>query len=242
MSHRRLTSRLMVPLLLIISLAIMVISPLMMWQNYSQQLRHEADSIANMVIAFRHWIASSKMVWVDQLTPLSPDYLVRREHGEKVFYGKNPALATRELANIFGGYRLDTTFRVTSDNPRNPANLPDPFDREAIETFRLDERTPYVEAFEQGGYRYAQPLWVTRACLGCHGDPANAPREVIEKYGDQRAFGYQVGDLRGVISIRISSPPLFRFIVDNWQTLLMLLSFGLVQLILISLLPWWRRQ
>jgi len=39
--------------------------------------------------------------------------------------------------------------------------------------------------------------------LRCHGDPKDAPKAVIEKYGDKRAFGYKVGDVRGIIGVSI---------------------------------------
>ncbi len=87
-------------------------------------MRSSAQAVAEQVIAFRSWISATGMVWVDNLNKQDADYLSSSQCGGKVFYSKNPALATRELSNIVKRSNVNTTFRVTSDNYRNPANIP----------------------------------------------------------------------------------------------------------------------
>ncbi|MCX8116272.1 MAG: DUF3365 domain-containing protein, partial [Burkholderiaceae bacterium] len=38
-------------------------------------------------------------------------------------------------------------------------------------------------------------------CLRCHGKPEEAPPSIRARY--ETAYGYQVGDLRGVVSIKV---------------------------------------
>jgi methyl-accepting chemotaxis protein len=146
-------------------------------------------------------------VWVDNLPEGFHDFLSadRSEDGNgKTYYGKNPALATRELSQIANSTSSHATFRVTSDQYRHPDNSPDPFEASgAIRAIRADKTLTYVEDAAAGEYRYAQPIFVTQACLKCHGDPEDAPAAVIEKYGNHRAFGYRVGDVRGIISVKL---------------------------------------
>ena len=47
-----------------------------------------------------------------------------------------------------------------------------------------------------------------RSCLKCHGDPQQAPLAVLQKYGNEKGFGYKVGDIRGIISVKIKMPQL----------------------------------
>ncbi len=178
-------------------------------QIKTQQLKNEAQAVANQVVAFRSWVARTGVVWVDQLSGDFHDFLGKRLDGEgEMMFSKNPALATRELSVIVEKSSTRASFRVTSDEYRNPLNAPDSFENETIVAFKADLELPFMEAMDNGRYRYAQPIYVKAACLRCHGDPQDAPKEVIEKYGDKRAFGYKVGDVRGIISVNLPDIPL----------------------------------
>ncbi|MER2602069.1 MAG: DUF3365 domain-containing protein, partial [Candidatus Competibacter phosphatis] len=69
--------------------------------------------------------------------------------------------------------------------------------------FKANSKLEYKDTFENNFYRYSQPIFVQKSCLKCHGDPKDAPADVIAKYGDKRAFGYKVGDVRGIISVKL---------------------------------------
>lgn len=192
----------------------------------NQVLRNEAEAVADQVVAFRAWVASTGMVWVNQLSPDFPDYLAERSnfHGES-FYGKNPALATRELSEIANKTALRASFLVTSDEYRQEANKPDDFETAAIAAFKNSRDLEFKDGYEGGVYRYARPIFVKQGCLKCHGNPEDAPREVIEKYGDQVAFGYKVGDVRGIVSVKLPT--------ISWQGLFTILSNPVAILLLI---------
>jgi len=146
------------------------------------------------------------MVWVNKLTPQFEDYLAVHDTRDSTrFYGKNPALATRELSTIANKTSTRASFTVTSDKLRQKANAPDAFEKAAIAEFSANKNTKFVEKFEAGSYRYTRPLIVKESCLKCHGDPKDAPPAVIKKYGDQNAFHYKVGDVRGIISVTLPS-------------------------------------
>ncbi len=171
-----------------------------------QVLQNEAQAVADQVVSFRSWVAGTGMVWVNKLTPQFDEYLaVYTADDGSNFYGKNPALATRELSTIANKTATRASFTVTSDNVRQQANAPDSFEQAAIAEFTANNTTKYVAKYENGLYRYARPLFVKEGCLKCHGDPANAPPAVIKKYGDQKAFHYKVGDIRGIISVTLPS-------------------------------------
>ncbi len=166
-------------------------------------LRNNASTIAGQVVTFRSWIANTGVVWVDNLHPEFQDFLGQRVYNDEIiFYSKNPALATRELSELASKSSIGATFRVTSKNYRNPKNKPDSLEMHAINALEKKEKT-FVEQFEGDTYRYSIPLTVTEACLKCHDKPENAPKEVIEKYGSERGFGYKVGDIRGIVTVKL---------------------------------------
>jgi len=169
-----------------------------------QVARNEARAVADQVAAFRSWIAQSGMIWVRKLAPGYHDFLEQQADANGgVFYGKNPALATRELAAVAQRESARASFRVTSDNWRKEENAPDTFEAAAIARFKEDKTLEFVEAWEGGRYRYAKPLLLEQGCLPCHGDPKDAPRAVLEKYGSEKAFGYKVGQVRGAVSVTV---------------------------------------
>ncbi len=181
-----------------------------------QVLRNEAEAVADQVISFRAWVAGTGMIWVNKLAPDFPDYLAEYKTIHGTFYGKNPALATRELSSIANKTSLRATFLVTSDEYRQPANKPDAFESDAIAAFKKDKSLTYIDGYQGKIYRYTRPIYVKKGCLKCHGNPEDAPPEVIEKYGSDKAFGYKVGDVRGIISVKLPT--------ITWQGILPVLA------------------
>jgi methyl-accepting chemotaxis protein len=204
-------------------------------------LRNTAQAVADQVIAFRNWVAGNGVVWVNGLQHTAPDFLGQKTCGDATFYSKNPALATRELSNIVAQSGFNATFRVTSDNFRNPSNRPDSFEMTAIQAFKtgldkpVDMQLRFVEAYEGGTYRYSIPVKVAEPCLRCHGVVSDAPKEVVEKYGPYQAFYYRIGDIRGIITVDLPVISLFTAaLVSNPLVLLLIAAAFLVNFLLLK--------
>jgi len=134
---------------------------------------------------------------------------------------KNPSFHPFALTPAYAVTQIAKTIKLkehiyvkqTSDRYRNINNKPNAYELFAIEYF---EKHPNVkEFFELHRHHknvkyehlfYAYPLKVQKSCLKCHGDKKNIPKKILKKiekiYGD-RAFGYKLGDIRGIIAIRI---------------------------------------
>lgn len=103
--------------------------------------------------------------------------------------------------------------RRVTDKARNPLDMPDAYERQVLAEFekRLgggEKEVARYEVVEEGGVRYARfmkAIAVEAVCLTCHGSSEVAP-DVAERiktlYPHDRAMGYQLGDLRGALSIR----------------------------------------
>lgn len=196
--------------------------------------RHEAGAIADQVVAFRTWVAQSEMVWVRKLLPGYHNFLTQTNTVDgKTFYGKNPALATRELSMIANKEATHAIFRVTSDDYRHDDNAPDEFELSAIQAFKRDNLLKFIEQYQSETYRYARPILVQQACLKCHGDPQDAPLAVLTKYGSTKAFGYKVGQVRGIISVRLPAvgvQEVVQSLINPWTI------FCIITIILVNLL------
>lgn len=121
-----------------------------------------------------------------------------------------PAI-TRELASRTGLH----INRVSTKN-RNPAGVPDAWERAAIAQFeqRLarGERPEDLEFHEVVGegraqtFRYARALVTQPVCLACHGAPEHLGDAVKARlaadYPHDKAVGYAAGTVRGIVSMR----------------------------------------
>ena len=101
----------------------------------------------------------------------------------------------------------------TSMRYRNPANAPDEDETEALRYYEsaLAETGvlpgPLVQKAGRDEYRFYRPLIVAAPCLGCHGSTGEIDPTVQaildERYPDDLATGYAVGDFRGVIRVSV---------------------------------------
>ncbi len=97
------------------------------------------------------------------------------------------------------------TVQQLAEKHRNPNNGLDP---EAARVYRLmvDDTNlmgVWVRTHQQGGSgsRYFRRIVVEEACLACHGAKDARPEFVKQGYPEDKAFDFEVGDLRGIYSV-----------------------------------------
>lgn len=119
------------------------------------------------------------------------------------------------LTNNYGIAKGIYIKRVSFKN-RNPMNVPDEFESKVLKLFeemhsknQIKPETEYVELIEDNGVskiRFMKPIIVQPECLNCHGSEEQISpqvKEVINRiYSNDKAKGYQMGDLRGAVSIQ----------------------------------------
>ncbi|WP_456431242.1 Tll0287-like domain-containing protein [Thermosulfuriphilus sp.] len=115
----------------------------------------------------------------------------------KGFKGYIPAVFGRETGQILKG-RCNIIIKQTTFRYRNAYNQPDPFEKKILKKFEAPDWPQgkgYGE-FINGRYRYLRPIYIKKACLKCHGEPAGS-RDIAGRIKE----GYKEGDLRGAISV-----------------------------------------
>ncbi len=100
------------------------------------------------------------------------------------------------------------TFNNVSDRPRNPRNMADKVERDAMGYFRshktAQERfVPFINNNGEQYYHFSQPIYIQPLCLKCHGKKSQAPESIQKRYNT--AYNYKLGDLRGLMSIKLPS-------------------------------------
>jgi hypothetical protein len=117
---------------------------------------------------------------------------------------KAPAIA-QELSAASGALVSRTALRV-----RNPANAPQPWQREVLLRFQdrmaAGEAADGLESIETPageGARYMKAIPTGPLCLTCHGSSLSAEVQsaLRSMYPEDAATGFAVGDLRGAFSV-----------------------------------------
>lgn len=121
----------------------------------------------------------------------------------------NPAYMTRQ-ANELAGTEFGVHGHLTSLNPLRPKNRPDEWEEKALKAFEGGERESSSVSTIMGRefMRLMRPLETEAGCLRCHATQ-----------------GYQVGDIRGGISVAVTMEPLR--IIERQNILTLTLAHGL---------------
>jgi hypothetical protein len=180
---------------------------------YRNELKSQAETVADNVDAFGSWVSQYGRVWVrdndksflGKVTLVSaPDASGAAAPPADVwhFYSKNPALAQREFSEVVEKSNSPAKFRMTSYNFMNPINKPDAFEERALERIRTNHLAEYYEMTPES-FRFARTLYVKASCLACHASAENAPADVKTRYGTEHGFGFKEGEVAGIISVRL---------------------------------------
>jgi putative nucleotidyltransferase with HDIG domain len=174
--------------------------------KYAQNIAlHEAKTSVNKDLAYRTWVASHGGVYVPvtKRTPPNP-YLANIKDRDFSVNGRkytlmNPAYTLSQMMKDYTKlYGVKT--HITSRKLLNPKNRPDAWETCALENVEAT-RKQYYELNKIEGKEYLRlmnPLVTKKSCLKCH------------------AFqGYNIGDIRGGVSVSIPMAPLYKSAFSN---------------------------
>lgn len=98
-------------------------------------------------------------------------------------------------------------FKLAADNPRNPINQADEFESASLAQMNRGELKEIRDVVRNGReleLHLAIPIdRSSGGCLKCHGDPKDAPAELVALYGSERGFHESPNSIRALISIRV---------------------------------------
>lgn len=141
-----------------------------------------------------------------------------------VYTKKIPTIITNELSSLAKSSK-GVTFHITSLKLVNPNSVPDPWEKAALEEFELrkTEKTGFVDRDGSKIYRLMRPLYIEESCLSCHNNQGlsyTTPEGVSVSAKEQ---DYQLGDVRGGISVDVEAAGIQGAIRNNYITMIGLL-------------------
>lgn len=187
----------------IISLIIAVLIIVIFWgfnlrhtSLIREHLAHEARAFFQEIVQTRHWIIKQEGVYVKKKPGMRVDPFLAEIEGLKAaitdkngetYLLRNHAAITKMISDMATEDRI-FGINITSLDPLNSFNEPDVFEQKALELFEGGNKEIYKFEKTPSGiiFRYMAPLLIEKSCLPCHG-----------------AQGYELGDVRGGISISI---------------------------------------
>jgi len=158
---------------------------------------NEARSAFEKDILYRRWNSLHDGVYVPVTDDVQPNpYLkdpsrdLTTDSGMKLTK-INPAYMTRQVHEL-GALGNGVQGHITSLDPIRPENRPDPWEKKALERIDQGEKevAEVLDFKDTMHLRLMRPLITEEGCLQCHAEQ-----------------GYQVGDIRGGISISVPMKP-----------------------------------
>ncbi|WPL17865.1 Bacteriophytochrome cph2 [Thiorhodovibrio winogradskyi] len=175
-----------------------------------------ARSFFDQVVLTRRWNARHGGVYVRVTDETQPNPYLKiperdiRVSDDVMLTAVNPAYMTRQLAEI-AAQTNGVQFHITSLDPIRPENHPESWERLALRRFEqgATEIGHFIQNGEREAYRYMAPLITEKPCLDCHADQ-----------------GYELGDVRGGISVTLPEVPALPWLSLTLSHLLIGLAGG----------------
>lgn len=181
----------------------------------------EAQTSIKKDLAFRKWIASNGGVYVPISTTTPPNPYLHIPHRDITIEGGkhltliNPAYALRQMGELYATL-YGAKSHLTSEKFLNPKNKPDSWEARHLKTIEKTHKE-YSEILVENGIEHLRlitPFFINQECMQCH-----------------HQQGYNLGDLRGALSI---SMPMDRYqeiiqsgIITNSTILLLIWAIGM---------------
>jgi diguanylate cyclase (GGDEF)-like protein len=157
-------------------------------------LFQQASTLFNNIVTMRKWSSDHGAVYVKAHEGIEPNPYLLNNHdytkNNELLIKINPAWMTRQISEL-SNQREKFYFKITSLNPINPKNLPDEFEKFALEELKKDKNKEFYTRIQNDKYNLMGSLKVESSCLECH-----------------KTQGYKIGDVIG--GLRTSVP------IDNY--------------------------
>ncbi|MBS1131289.1 MAG: hypothetical protein H6R16_2291 [Proteobacteria bacterium] len=185
-------------------------------ENIETLARERGAALFRLVELTRDWNAKHGGVYVRVTEATQPNpYLKHPKRDLQTTDGLqltmvNPAFMTRQIAEI--AEQADgVQFHITSLKPIRPANTPDAWEVDALETFEGGKREvlSLVQSEKGAMHRYMAPLFVKQPCLNCHSEQ-----------------GYRLGEIRGGISVSMPAEKILSVRRDQRYRIMLVFGAG----------------
>ncbi|MDY0132046.1 MAG: DUF3365 domain-containing protein [Desulforegulaceae bacterium] len=112
-------------------------------------------------------------------------------------------ISRRVMEKLESEGREKIYYRRVAINARNPSYEPTEFEKKIILKFKENQELNFYEedsVFKGVKYHLvSRPVRFTKSCMPCHGSPENAPKSLVEVYGDKKGFFRIENEIAGAV-------------------------------------------
>lgn len=167
-------------------------------KNVLQEIENEIAMIRSNALAVRHYTSTG-------ITPLLAD-----DNAILFIPNSVPSFSAQTVFAKFKESFPEYSYKEAALNPTNPDDLANDWEADLIDNLREDQsldRVVSIRETDNGrSYVVAFPFTINKeSCLVCHSDPAIAPAAMLDLYGPDNGFGWQLGE---TIGAQIISAPM----------------------------------
>ena len=178
--------------------------------------KKEAQVLKSHALAHRYYYQD---LYFDKIIPLN----------EKTLQGL-PAYSSYFINQTFSQNNpFNISLQTVSDRARDPKNKADTEELKAINYFKEHpKKREYFNGDNPKYYQYAAALKIEQKCLKCHSAKEDAPLFIQERY--DKAYNYKLGEIRGVLSIKIPKEKLNEYFLHHFTTSVLYDTFAFLVL------------
>ncbi len=171
------------------------------YEREKNQMEKHAYEKTMMVMAA---VEASRKYVRDELRPR-----MIKEFGSDYFnvQAMSTSYVGRAVMENFNHVLSDYEYRRVAQNARNPNSEANSLELSMIHYFQDNpEHQNWQGVMNVGGQKQFmrfKPVYFEESCMTCHGNPLDAPRDLIALYGPEKGFGKTSGDLAGVMAVGI---------------------------------------
>ena len=206
-----------------------LVSTLVFYQTYEASRKHATELISKQAAMALEFNLAIRDYAAEKIRPV-----MERLAGKDAFMPQtmSTSFISSEIFEVVRKKFPDFVIRFSSDNPRNPANIANQDELQMLEYFR---RNPEIERLTKeiliDGKRYLAlftPKLMKPECLHCHGDPKDAPAELVERYGATASFHRKLGDVAALDTVAVPVDAMNASLASEMrlQTMILALAFA----------------
>lgn len=214
--------------ILAISLALLSISAFLLHRIYFITKNHTIELISQQAEMALEFDLAIRRYAAEKIRPRVTLYL---PPGAFIPELMSTTFITRSVFESVRKKFPDYMLKFTSINPRNPLNLASPAEAERIDFFN---KHPEIKDWQGeiviNGRPYFAHLYPDRAaktCLRCHGNPADAPHDLLDLYGLDASFHYSLNDVLGINTIALPLDTINAHLMKKFNTIIWLGGLGI---------------
>jgi len=215
-------------LLVYVGLSVFIFSAILFYRTYTlftanlENLTNQQLTLAlNFDLAIREYVA-------EKIRPLMFNLLPEGKFKPETM---STSFVARHVFNKVRTKFPDYIIKFSAENPRNLDNLAGQEELNMIAYFNKNpQRKVWTGEINLGNKLYFAKFSAMRmetACLRCHGDPADAPAELLEIYGSEASFNYPLGEVAGLDTIAIPKDKVTKIFFNEAANNFALLGGGL---------------